>query len=115
MFLLRVGVATVLLYAASASLIDPNSWIGFLPGWMRTMMPPKILLTAFSIYEILLALWLLSGKRTFEASLLAALTLFAITITNFRILEIVFRDIAIMFGALALAALTKKPRLAEAK
>jgi len=106
-FLLRVGLALVFLYAATASFLEPDSWIGFLPGFMRDIMPAKILLSLFSIYEIVLAFWLLSGKKTFYAAILAAATMFAITVTSLGALDIVFRDVAIFFMATALAVLSK--------
>lgn len=108
-FLLRVGLATALLYAATASLLDPDSWIGFIPAIFRSIISGEILLALFSIYEAALALWLLSGKSAFYSALLAAATLFFITVFNLGALDIVFRDIAIIFMALALAVL-EKPR-----
>ncbi len=107
-FLLRVGLATVFFYAAIASFLEPENWVGFFPLWMRAILPGTVLLPMFSVYEIALSLWLLSGKRAFEAALLAAATLFAITVTNIGALDIVFRDIAILFAALALAVLHRK-------
>ena len=106
-FLLRLGLASVLLYASLASILDPNSWIGFLPEKMREMFPAATLLTIFSIYEIVLALWLLSDYKIFYAALLAALTMAAVVVTNIQQLDIVFRDVAILFSALALAALKR--------
>ena len=98
------------MYAATASFIEPESWIGFLPAFARKIIPAKILLAIFSIYEILLALWLLSGKKTYKAALLSAATMFAITVTSLGALDIVFRDVAILFMALALAALEKSEK-----
>lgn len=104
-FLLRIGIACVLLYAAVASLLDSTSWIGFLPQWSRNLIPAAILLTIFSIFEIALALLLLSGKRPKEAAVISALTLAAITIANIGVFDIVFRDVGLLFSAFALVAL----------
>lgn len=106
-FLLRTGLGLVFLYAAASSLIDPGSWIGFLPSFMRELASPEFLLTLFSIYEILLAVWLISGKETFHAALLSAATMFAIVIQNIGALDILFRDVAILFAALSLAVLSR--------
>lgn len=109
-FLLRVGLATVFLYAAVASFIEPTSWVGFLPPWIENIMPRETALVFFSIYEIALTLWLFSSKKIYYASLLSILTMAGIVLFNFRELNIVFRDVAIMFSAIALAVLHKNDR-----
>ena len=109
-FLLRVVFTTVFLYAAIASFLDPTAWVGFLPQWRRAIIPGSILLPLFSVYDIALSLWILSGKKVFYGALLAAATLLAIMVTNMGALDIIFRDIAIFFAALALAVL-EKPRI----
>ena len=106
-FLLRIGIASVFLYAAVASFLDPASWIGYLPSFLREMFGATLLLTLFSLYQIGLALWLLSGFRAYRAALLASITMLAILIANSGALDIVFRDIAILFATAALAALEK--------
>ena len=103
---LRVGLAVVFLYAAIASLADPMAWIGFLPAFLTSVFPAHILLTIFSVVEILLSLWLSSGMKTFPAAVVSAVMLAGIIIANLALLDIVFRDIAIFFAALALAALS---------
>ena len=106
-FLLRIGLAVVFGYAATASFLDPQSWIGFFPRWLRDIVPGETLLPIFSVYEIGLALWLLSGKAQFKAALVAALTMAAIILPNIMVLDVIFRDVAILFMALALMALVK--------
>ncbi|MDP3640804.1 MAG: hypothetical protein Q8R53_06440 [Nanoarchaeota archaeon] len=101
-FFLRVGLATVFFYAAIASFLQPLNWIGFFPAWVRSFMPASILLFGYSFYQLGLGLWLLSGKKAFYAAILAGLTLVAIVITNIALLDIVFRDVAILFAAVAL-------------
>ncbi|HUZ92750.1 MAG TPA: hypothetical protein VNG29_01995 [Candidatus Paceibacterota bacterium] len=105
-FLLRIGLASVFLYAAVAAFIEPDAWIGYLPIFLRHIFPANLLLAGFSTYEALLSLWLLSGKKAFYAALLAAITLVGIIVANIGALDIVFRDFAIFFSALALAALS---------
>lgn len=104
-FLLRVGLASVFLYAAVAALLDPVAWIGFLPAWMPIK---STVLFLFSSYEILLALWLLSNKKVMYAAGLSALTLLAIITQNILALDLVFRDVAILFAALALGILNRE-------
>jgi hypothetical protein len=109
-FLLRAGIATALMYAGTAALLDPFSWVGFLPYWIEAVMPRGVVLTAFSIYEIFLALWLLTSKRAFLASGLSSATIFFIIAFNVASLDIVFRDVPILFASLALMALTHQGR-----
>ncbi len=112
-FLLRIGLGIVFLYAATASFITPHDWVGFFPQWLRHIISGETLLPIFSTYEIILALWLISGEKTFFAALLAAATLCAIIIPNIFVLDVIFRDVAILFAALALAALTKESRISK--
>lgn len=109
-FLLRAGIATVFLYAAIASFLDPFSWIGFFPAWLREIFDPALLLMGFSIFEIALGLWIFSGVMVREAAVVASITLFAIVLGNLGALDIVFRDVAILFAALALVAVGQKER-----
>ena len=107
-FFLRIGLAVVFLYAALSSFLDPSAWIGFFPLWVQQNLPVTILLFAFSIYEILLALWILSAWKAKEAAIVAAATLFLITAVNIQGLDIVFRDVAILFAAVGLAILQRE-------
>ena len=104
---LRVGLAFAFFYAAISSFITPQNWIGFFPTFLRNIVPQSFLLTFFSIYEIVLGLWLLSNKKTFYVAVLSAISLFFITVLNWTAMEIVFRDVSILFMAVALAILSK--------
>ena len=103
-FFLRLGLMVVFFYAGISSLLMPENWIGFLPGFLRV----SLMLTLFSIYELVLGLWLLSNKKTFYAALISALTMFSIVVFNMTLLDLVFRDVAIFFMALALAILSRR-------
>jgi uncharacterized membrane protein YphA (DoxX/SURF4 family) len=105
--LLRIGLATVFLYAAISSLANPNDWIGFLPPFLTDMISGYTLLKFFAVYELVLAAWLLSGMYVRYAGLLCAATLAGITLSNFSLFAISFRDIGLMFAALALAVSKK--------
>jgi len=107
-FFLRAGLALVFLYAAISSFLNPSSWVGFIPLFLRNLINANLLLFAFSVYEILLGIWLLSNKAIFYASLLSALTMLGIILPNLGALDIVFRDIAILFSAIALMILSYK-------
>lgn len=105
--LLRLGLAGAFAYVAAASFYDPFSWIGFFPPFLREIIPAQILLTVFSVYEIILALWLLLGRKLFYAALLSAATLIGIVVFNLGAMDILFRDVALALAALALAALSR--------
>ena len=106
-FLLRSGLAIAFLYAGISSFLNPTNWIGFVPNFIELIIPKEIFLIIFSAYEILLGAGLLFDYKTFTLSILSSATLFLILFGNIMNLEILFRDIAILFMALALAALSK--------
>jgi uncharacterized membrane protein YphA (DoxX/SURF4 family) len=108
--LLRISIASVFMYAGVAGLIAPYNWIGYIPLVLRDMFSPQLLLFFFSIFEVLLALWVLSGWKTFFSSGIAAMVLLAIITANFNQLDILFRDFAIFFaaGALLVSSFPKK-------
>ena len=114
--LLRVGLAVVFFYAAVSSFVNPKEWVGYLPTMLTENFSATLLLKFFSLYELLLAAWLLSGIYVRYAALLTAATLAGIVMSNLTIFVITFRDIALIFSALALAALENgdtKPKKAE--
>jgi uncharacterized membrane protein YphA (DoxX/SURF4 family) len=100
---LRIGLATVFVYAAVSSTVSPGDWVGYLPGILTAAIPAELLLKFFSVYEVILAVWLLSGVHVRYAGLLAAVTLAGIVLSNITLFAISFRDIGLMFAALALA------------
>ena len=104
--LLRVGLAFVLLYAAFSQLMHPLEWTGYLPGFATNIFQPQALVTILAIYNIALAVWLLSGRWIRYAGLLCASTLAGIALLNLNQLVVTFRDIGLAFAALALVFLT---------
>lgn len=101
-WLLRGALALVFLYASVNSFLSPQDWVGYFPQVLRDIVPAAILLPIFSVYELALAAWLLSGWYTKYAALLAAATLAGIVVSNFALLPISFRDMALILAALAL-------------
>jgi hypothetical protein len=101
--LLRIGLSSVFIYAAVATTLHPDDWIWFFPVILRNLVPHPLLLTGFSIYEVVLSIWILIGWRLLYAATLAALTLLGIIVSNLAVIDIVFRDFAIFFMAAALA------------
>ncbi|HXH26414.1 MAG TPA: MauE/DoxX family redox-associated membrane protein [Candidatus Acidoferrum sp.] len=100
--LLRFGLAFVFTYAAVDSFIHPDDWVGYLPHFMTIFIPAETMLNVISAYELALAGWLLIGKYTRYAAILSALTLAGILAANLGILGVTFRDVGLVFAALAL-------------
>lgn len=100
--LLRIGLACVFLYAGIASFQNPDAWIGYFPLILRKMIPENILLQGFAGYEIFLGLWLLIGRALRVSSLLAILTLVGVIGANWKLADIIFRDVGLLFCALEL-------------
>ncbi len=105
-FLLRTGLCIVFLYAGTAALVNPQNWIGFVPQWMGIFISREIFLVIHGITDLLIGVWLISNFKPFWAGLIASFSLISIISVNFTQLEIIFRDVAILFAALSLMALS---------
>lgn len=114
-FILRLGLAFVFLYAAIAGFLEPESWVGYFPRFLRESVGEFLLLKLWGIFEIVLGLWILSGKKIFIPSVLASLSLLGLILANLGALDILFRDVAVLTVAvfLALTSWPKKERGTE--
>lgn len=104
-FFLRTGLAIVFLYAGIAALLNPAVWIGFIPIWVRNIIPGNIFLPMHAVLDIIIGMWMIAGKKLLYVSIIASLSLFLIIIFNTTALDIIFRDIALLFSAVALMIL----------
>ena len=102
---LRAGLAFSFLYPPIAAFSDPYSWIGYFPPFMRGFVPDEVLLHAFGVVEVLLALWLLSGWRAHIPATVMAVLLFAIVVLNQGQFPVLFRDFSIAMMAIALSVM----------
>ena len=86
-----------------------------MPAFVGYIVPPRVALTLFSFYEIALAILLFAGRKLKWAALLAAITLAGITIFNLGggIFDVTFRDVGLVFMALALWELVKQSKSKE--
>ncbi len=109
-WLLRGALALVFVYASVSSFLSPQDWVGYLPSFLRDIIPGSILLPFFSVLELTLAAWLLSGWMTKYAALMAAAMLAGIVVSNFQLFLITFRDMALMLVGVALFFLEKDKR-----
>jgi hypothetical protein len=110
LFLIRLSLAFVFLYAGLASLMRPNDWIGYIPSYLPQIFPKSTELILFSGFEIALSGWLLTGWKLFYSSLLSTLVLIGITILNLSLFDVTFRDVALAGVSLALTLSAKKSR-----
>lgn len=109
-FFLRIGIAIVFLYASISAFLNPVAWGGFIPPFVKAIISVETFLLFHSILNIVLCLWLLSDKKTFYASIISSIAIFFIVIFNIGSLDILFRDVAIFFAAIALAILSYEKR-----
>lgn len=101
---LRLALAFSFLYPAYGFWKHPVDWIGYVPSFVKGVgIPEATLFLLLTVFHTVLALWLLSGWRTFISSILAALFLFGVVYFNLNQLDILFRDISLALAALALA------------
>ncbi len=102
---LRVGLAFVFLYAATEALLHPEAWIGYIPHSISNIVDAKVMLDSISAAQFILAAWLLWGRFSRYAGLLAVVLLGGITLSNLGALLITFRDIGLIGAALAVSVL----------
>ncbi len=102
---LRVGLAFAFLYPPLSALSDPFSWVGYFPGFLLDAVAPHslLLLHAFGVIEVVIAVWILFGKRIFVPAAVASVMLLAIVAMNPLQFPVLFRDVAIACMAISLA------------
>jgi hypothetical protein len=108
-WLLRIGLAFVLSYAATASFADPETFAPYFPSFMPAAWATE-LLPVFAVFETLLAVGLMTDRYAYTASMLAGLTMVAIVALNPAAFDLLFRNVAIACAAFALAVHTRRAR-----
>ena len=79
---LRVGMAVIVMWFGVQQLIDPATWIGFLPDWTSSLpMSATTLIYLNGLFEVISGLMLLAGLYTRIIVLLMALHMLEITYT----------------------------------
>ena len=108
-WLLRAGLAFVLSYAATASVVHPETFVGYFPSFVPAAWADR-LLPVFAVFEALLAVGLLTHRYACMAAVLAGVTMVAIIAVNPHAFEVLFRNVAIACGAFALAVQCRRER-----
>lgn len=102
--LLRASLAFSFIYPPIAALIKPYDWVGYIPTAFQDVVAPHtiLFLHGIGVVEILLALWIMFGRKIFAPSVVAGAFLIAIVIMNPSQFDILFRDISLVGIALTL-------------
>jgi hypothetical protein len=113
--LLRIGLAFVLVYASVEIYIHPENFLKYIPKLILQSVPINHFLDSFGIIEVMLAVWLLSGWKGHYPSFLCVLMMVGIVAFNMEHFNVLFRNVAIAFGGMALVFLelkkTKTPQV----
>lgn len=104
-FFLSLGLAFSFIYAAIDSFVNPSNWVGFVPQFVSAILSKELFLILFSVVELILGLWLISGFRRFYAAVVSTVVLIALTIPNLALISVIFRDISLILMAIGLAVL----------
>jgi uncharacterized membrane protein YphA (DoxX/SURF4 family) len=112
-WLLRAGLAFVLSYAATSSFFHPETFARYFPSFLPATWATE-LLSVFAVFEMLLAVGLMTDRFTYPAAMLAGLTMVAIVVLNPDAFSVLFRNVAIACGAFALALQSRHERAARA-
>ena len=115
--ILRFAAAFAFIYPPIDGFFQPDSWIGYFPKFVLSAaqtagVSDLVLLHSFAIGEIILAIWILSGKNIFYPCVIATIVLIGIVACNLGQFEIVFRDLSIAGLTLGLAFIHKNNSVA---
>ena len=102
---LRIGLAFVYVYATYEIYVHPDNFLKYVPQFIFEHIPVGLFLDLFGMAEIALAVWLLTGWKGTYPSLLSVLMMAGIVAFNMEHFQILFRNVAIGFGGLALVVL----------
>lgn len=101
--LLRFQIIFVFAYAAIGIILSPEKYVKWLPhDVFFTPEHSHLAVMIFGFMEIALVLWVLFGKRADIAALVSATTLLLITAFNLDQIDILFRNVGLAAGAIAL-------------
>ncbi len=107
-WLLRIAIAFAFIFPAYSAIGNPDEWLGYFPPFVLSMaqgigISDIVLLHTFGIFEVIIALWVLWGKKGYIPAALAAVVLGLIVILDFNQFSVLFRDASIALASAALA------------
>jgi hypothetical protein len=104
-WLLRIGIAFVYVYAAVEIYLHPDNFLKYVPKVILDYVQLDLFLLVFGVLEIVLSVWLLSGWKGHYSSIISVVMIAGIVVFNPEYFQILFRNVAIGFGGLALLVL----------
>ena len=102
---LRVGLAFVFAYASYEICVNPANFLKYTPKFILSIVPENMFLYTFGVAELVLAAWLLTGWKPEYPSIISVMLMVGIIVFNPEYFQILFRNVAIGFGGLALLML----------
>ena len=100
--LLRVGLSLVFLWFGINQLVDPVSFLGFLPDWLPSFITPNTAVLLNGFFEVITSLLLITGLFTRITSFLLALHMIGI-ITSLGYTPVAVRDFGIMLATFSVS------------
>ncbi len=113
--ILQFGLAFVFIYAAIQIFLNPEGFVHYTPEIIFKFMSLEVFMYTFATFEILLSLWIISGKKMIYSSLIAASIMALVIVFNLDLFIVLFRNVAIMCCALALAGISHDEAEADEK
>lgn len=111
--ILQFGIAFVFIYAAIQIFLNPQGFVHYTPEIIFDFVSVNTFMYTFATLEILLSIWIISGKKMMYPSLITAGIMALVVLFNLDMFIVLFRNVAIMCGALALAGISHEEELAE--
>lgn len=105
--MLRWGLAFVFFYAAIAALARPDHWGVFVPYFVSNTIGANLFLSIVSAYELLLAIWLVWGKKLSWVALLSAITFTVVVVVDLSRFGDAFQDVGLACASLALFEMSR--------
>jgi hypothetical protein len=105
---LRIGFAFVFTYASIEMYVNPLNFLKYTPGFILDVFPINAFLYSFGVAELLLAVWLLTKWKSEYSSIISVMLMIGIIVFNPEHFQVLFRNVAIAFGGLALLMLETK-------
>lgn len=104
--LLRISIAIAFIYSAILAFLHPFVWITYFPGLLRAVLPDNGLINLFAIINIVIAGWLIWGKKLFLPSLIASVILAVGILFNLNLLNSFYPFIVVLCGCLSIAVIS---------